>query len=185
ILNKNKVNRRDKKMSLESKKEAKMVYPEDIFEPNGNFDNKKVRKKMYETKQKTNLRSYVNKILTKKTPIFLIHAFIGWALCGAVMKIGLATTSEINALIIHALAAPVFFSVITAVYYEKFGYTTPLQTASGFIAFVILMDFFAVAPIFEQSYEMFYSLLGTWIPFFLSFVSIFLMGSSLSRKKSI
>ncbi|MFX1508562.1 MAG: hypothetical protein ACFFDC_20970 [Promethearchaeota archaeon] len=139
---------------------------------------------MYETEQKINFRSYIEKILTKKTLIFLIHAFIGWALCGAVMKIGLATTSEMNALIIHAIAAPVFFSVISFVYYKKFGYTTPLQTAIGFTMFVILMDFFVVAPIFEQSYEMFYNPLGTWIPFLLIFISTFLTGFFQSRTVS-
>ena len=139
---------------------------------------------MYETEQKTKLRSYAEKIWTKKTLIFLIHAFIGWALCGATMKLGLAITSENNALIIHAIAAPIFFGVITFVYYKKFKYSTPLQTAIGFTLFVILMDFFIVAPIFEQSYEMFYSLLGTWIPFFLMFASTFLTGSYLSRMDS-
>ncbi|MHA2203565.1 MAG: hypothetical protein ACW991_07730 [Candidatus Hodarchaeales archaeon] len=140
---------------------------------------------MYETKQKTNLRSYVNKILTKSTLIFLIHATIGWALCGATMKIGLAITTVENALIIHAIAAPIFFSVITLVYYKTFKYTTPLQTAFGFTLFVILMDFFIVAPLFEQSYEMFFSILGTWIPFVLMFVSTLMTGSYQSRNMSM
>ncbi|MHA2092480.1 MAG: hypothetical protein ACW98K_16655, partial [Candidatus Kariarchaeaceae archaeon] len=59
-----------------------------------------------------------------------------------------------------------------------------LQTAIGFTAFVILMDFFIVAPIFEQSYEMFYSLLGTWIPFLLIFTSSYLTGTYQSRINS-
>ncbi|MHA2107629.1 MAG: hypothetical protein ACW99R_08015 [Candidatus Hodarchaeales archaeon] len=131
---------------------------------------------MYETKQKSNLRSFITNLLTRKSGIFLIHAFVGWALCGATMKIGLATTTEDNALIIHAIAAPIFFSVITFIYFKKFKYTTPLQTASGFTAFIILMDFFIVAPIFEQSFEMFFSPLGTWIPFLLIFISSYLTG---------
>jgi hypothetical protein len=136
---------------------------------------------MYETKQKANLKSYVNKILTKKTLIFLVHAFIGWALCGATMKVGLAMTSVDNALIIHAVAAPIIFFVISLFYYQKFNYTTPILTAIGFTGFTIAMDFFVVAPIFEQSYEMFYSLLGTWIPFLLMFVSTYLTGVLSSR----
>jgi hypothetical protein len=139
---------------------------------------------MYDTEQKSDLRSYVDKILTKKTPVFLVHAFIGWALCGATMQIGMATTSIDNALIIHAIAAPIIFAVISFIYFRKFQYTTPLQTATGFVMFVILMDFFIVAPIFEQSYEMFFSLLGTWIPFALMFTATFLVGSYLSRNSS-
>jgi hypothetical protein len=136
---------------------------------------------MYESEQKTTQRSYADKILTRKTLIFLIHAFIGWALCGATMMIGLQVTSENNAVLIHLIAAPIFFGLITFIYFKKFRYTTPLQTAIGFIAFVILMDFFIVAPFIEQSYEMFYNPLGTWIPFLLSFVSTFLTGTYLSR----
>ena len=139
---------------------------------------------MYETKQKSTFRSIFDNIVTRKSPIFLIHAFIGWALCGATMKIGLATTTENNELIVHAIAAPIFFGIITYIYYKKFKYTSPLQTAIGFTAFVILMDFFIVAPIFEQSYEMFYSLLGTWIPFLLIFISTYLTGTYLSRINS-
>ncbi|MHA1975489.1 MAG: hypothetical protein ACW98F_05075 [Candidatus Hodarchaeales archaeon] len=139
---------------------------------------------MYETEQKSNIKSYVQKISTKKTLIFLIHATVGWALCGATMKIGMAITSVDNALIIHAIAAPIFFSVITIIYFKKFKYTTPLQTAIGFVAFVILMDFFIVAPILEQSYEMFYSILGTWIPFGLMFISTFLTGTYQSQINS-
>ncbi len=131
---------------------------------------------MYETEQKTNLKSYIIKILAKKTIIFLVHAFIGWVLCGATMKLGLAVTSVDNALIIHAVAAPLIFGVISLVYYQRFNYTTPLLTAIGFTGFTIGMDFFIVAPIFEQSYEMFYSLLGTWIPFLLIFLSTYFSG---------
>ncbi len=136
---------------------------------------------MYETKQKSNLQSIKEIILSRKSGIFLIHAFIGWFLCGATMMIGLATTSENNTILIHLRAAPIFFSVITYLYTKKFNYTTPLQTAIGFIAFVILMDFFIVAPIFEQSYEMFYNPWGTWIPFCLSFVATYLTGTYISR----
>ncbi len=139
---------------------------------------------MYETKQKSNLRSLIDNLLTRKTLIFLIHAFIGWALCGATMMIGLAVTSENNAILIHLVAAPIFFSIITHNYTKKFNYNTPVQTAVGFITFVILMDFFIVAPFFEQSYEMFYNPWGTWIPFLLSFIATFLTGTYVSKKSS-
>jgi hypothetical protein len=38
------------------------------------------------------------------------------------------------------------------------------------------MDFFIVAMLINRNFEMFASLLGTWIPFALIFVSTFLTG---------
>ena len=46
---------------------------------------------------------------TSKTSILLVHAFVGWLLCAATMGIGMAVTTMQNALIIHAIAAPIFF----------------------------------------------------------------------------
>jgi hypothetical protein len=119
----------------------------------------------------------------KKTIIILAHAFIGWMLCAATMGIGMSLTSLNNALIIHAIAAPVFFAGISLVYFRKFNYTAPLQTAIIFIAFVIAMDFFLVAMVINRSFEMFTSLLGTWIPFALIFISTYLTGFFVIQKK--
>ena len=112
----------------------------------------------------------------KKIMIVLAHAFVGWMLCAATMGIGMSLTTLNNALIIHAIAAPIFFAGISLVYFRKFNYTTPLQTAFIFIAFVVAMDFFVVAMLINRSFEMFTSLLGTWIPFALIFTSTYLTG---------
>ena len=119
----------------------------------------------------------------KKTIIVLAHAFIGWVLCAATMGIGMSLTSLNNALIIHAIAAPVFFAGISLIYFRKFNYTTPLQTAFIFIAFVVAMDFFVVAMLINRSFEMFTSLLGTWIPFTLIFISTYLTGLFVIQKR--
>ena len=113
----------------------------------------------------------VRKIIT-----VLVHAFVGWALCAATMGIGMSTTTLENALIIHAIAAPIFFMLVSLVYFKIYNYTTPLQTAIIFVAFVILMDFFVVALLINRSLDMFASLLGTWIPFALIFASTYLTG---------
>lgn len=88
----------------------------------------------------------------------------------------MAITTLDNTLVIHAIGAPIFFAVISLIYFRKFNYTTPLQTAVIFIAFVIAMDFFVVALLINRSFEMFTSLLGTWIPFALIFTSTVLTG---------
>jgi len=119
----------------------------------------------------------------KKIIIVLIHAFVGWMLCAATMGIGMSVTSLNTALTIHAIAAPIFFAGVSLVYFRKFNYTAPLQTALTFIAFVIGMDFFLVAILINRSFEMFTSLLGTWIPFALIFISTYLTGLFVIQKK--
>jgi len=118
----------------------------------------------------------------RKILIILLHAFIGWALCAATIGIGMSTTTLQNALIIHAVAAPIIFSLISLVYFKKFHFTTPLQTALIFTGFVMAMDFFVVALLVNKSLEMFTSLLGTWIPFLLIFGSTLLTGLFVKRK---
>ncbi|MHA2296412.1 MAG: hypothetical protein ACXAEU_14995 [Candidatus Hodarchaeales archaeon] len=135
-----------------------------------------------ETKQTSFLQEIIDKNSAKKAVIVVIHALIGWALCGATMIVGKSITSIDNALIIHAIAAPIFFSLISTFYYKKFNYTTPVQTAVIFTALVISLDLFIVAPIFEQSFEMFTSILGTWIPFSLILISTYLTGQVMKEK---
>jgi hypothetical protein len=118
-----------------------------------------------------------------KTAILLVHAFVGWALCDATMGIGMATTSLNNALIVHAIAAPIFFACISLVYFRYFNYTSPLRTALVFLALVIAMDFFVVAMLINRSFEMFTSPLGTWIPFVTIFAATYLTGSLIRSSK--
>ena len=117
-----------------------------------------------------------NAMNIKKVLIILAHAFIGWALCTASMGISQATTTIENALIIHAVGAPIFFTVVSLNYFKRFNFTTPLMTALIFVGFVIFMDFFLVAMLVLKSFEMFTSMLGTWIPFALIFTSTYVTG---------
>ena len=116
--------------------------------------------------------------------IFLAHAFTGWALCAATIGIGMAVTSLENALILHAIAAPLIFAGVSTVYFLKFNFTTPLRTAVIFTAFVIAMDFFVISMLVNRSFEMFTSLLGTWIPFTLIFLSTYLTGRFVTKRYS-
>ena len=120
---------------------------------------------------------------TSRILVILAHALVGWVLCAATMGIGMAVTSQNTALIIHAIAAPIFFAGISLVYFRKFNYTPPLQTALIFIAFVIGMDFFVVALLINKSLDMFDSLIGTWIPFALIFNSTWLTGTLVAKSR--
>jgi len=108
---------------------------------------------------------------------------LGWALCGAIMFIGMSIMSIETTLIVHAIGAPVIFSLISLFYFKKFRFTTPLKTAIVFFLIVILMDFFLVALVINRSMEMFQSLIGTWIPFGLIFLSTYLTGLLVDSKE--
>ena len=123
----------------------------------------------------------MGKFTPKKIIIVLIHAFIVWILCGATIGISRSITTMELTLIIHAIGAPIFAASISLIYYKKFNYTTPMQTAFIFLFFIIAMDAGLVAPVFEKSYEMFKSVLGTWIPFALIFLSTYVTGLILKR----
>jgi hypothetical protein len=118
----------------------------------------------------------VDAVTAGKVVILFAHAFAGWALCDATVVVGMAISSIQSALIIHAVAAPVFFAAISVVYFGKFNFTSPLHTAIAFIAFVMAMDLLVVAMLINHSFEMFRSVLGTWIPFALIFSSTYLTG---------
>ena len=117
-----------------------------------------------------------------KLLIVSIYAFIGWTICGAIMFIGTAATTEFIALIIHALAAPIIFAVVSSYYFKKYDLTTPLETAALFVAFVVLLDFVLVALLINKSLAMFGNVLGTWIPFVLIFISTYYTGRHEEKK---
>lgn len=124
----------------------------------------------------------MQKIDYVKLFIVSIYAFIGWTMCGAVMFIGTAVTSEFVALIIHAIAAPIIFAVVSSFYFKKYDFTTPLETAALFVAFVVIMDFVVVALLINKSLAMFGNVLGTWIPFALIFISTYYTGQHAEKK---
>jgi len=121
----------------------------------------------------------------REISIIGIHAFIGWALCTATMVISMANTTVQNSLIIHAVAAPIIYTAISLSYFSKFNFTRPLQTGLTFVGFVIFMDFFLVAMLVQKSFEMFYSPLGTWIPFALIFTTTYIVGLLVLKRKTL
>jgi hypothetical protein len=122
--------------------------------------------------------------IMKLVSIF-VHAFVGWALCAATMGIGMVTMGLQNALVVHAIGAPIFFTLVSLIYFKKFNYTTPFQTALIFVGFVLAMDVLVVALLMNRSLEMFASLLGTWIPFALIITSTYVTGVYTERKPQL
>ena len=115
-------------------------------------------------------------LTVKQIVVVLVFALIGWAACGATMGIGMALTTLNITLIIHAIGAPIYFIILSLIYFRRFNYTNPLTTAAIFIAFVIAVDFFLIALIINKSLDMFRSFLGTWLPFILIFSTTWVTG---------
>jgi hypothetical protein len=113
--------------------------------------------------------------------MLLVHALVGWALCAAIMGIGLATTSLENALIAHAIGAPSIFAIVSLVYFTKVHATPPLQTAVVFLSVVVALDVIVVAVLVNRSFEMFTGLLGTWLPFALIFTATYVTGRVMTK----
>ena len=112
----------------------------------------------------------------KESLILLIHAIVIYFVCFAVMSISMATLDIDSALIAHAAAAPFVSAIFSYIYYKRFNYSSPIVTAVVIVATVIALDFFLTATIILQDYAMFYSLIGTWIPFALIFTAALLVG---------
>jgi hypothetical protein len=120
----------------------------------------------------------------KKTAIILVHAFIGWALCGSIIGVGRIYLTMDNTLIVHALGVPVIFAIISLIYFKFFNYTSPLKTASIFTGSAILLDLLIVVPFVEKSFDMFLSPIGTWIPFALIFAATYLTGKAIRKSRA-
>ena len=104
------------------------------------------------------------------------HAAVGWALCGAVMGVGLKTMSQRAALIVHGVAAPAIFVVVSAVYFSRFAYTGAFATAAAFVAVIIFLDVVVVCMMIRKTFDMFRSIPGTWLPLALIFLATWLTG---------
>lgn len=113
---------------------------------------------------------------TRQALTIVMFGLLGWALCGAIMFVGMAVTSMQTTLTVHAIGAPIIFAVISWIYFSKTRYTSALTTAIAFVGIVIFMDFFLVSLIINRSLEMFSSIVGTWLPFVLIFLSTYLTG---------
>jgi hypothetical protein len=118
------------------------------------------------------------------TGIWILYALAGWLSCFAVMGIGRAVFPMRTALIVHAAAAPVLFGVLSLIYFRKNPASGPLATACRFTGFIVLMDFFVVALVINRSLAMFASVIGTWLPFALIFLSTWAVGIRVRTRKS-
>lgn len=110
------------------------------------------------------------------------HAVAGWAACGVLMGVLLATVSLTTALVVHAVGAPVIFAAVTAHLYRRSGGGRPMFVAATFTVIVVILDALVVASLIQRSFAMFSSAMGTWVPFGLILVVSFGTGLLLRRR---
>lgn len=115
--------------------------------------------------------------------ILLAHALVGYVLCGSIIWIGFSIWTVETTLIVHAIGVPIIFLALSWIYFSLFNHATTIQTALTFTLSAILLDFFIVAMVINKSFEMFTSPIGTWIPFMSIFLTTYLVGTYLNRKK--
>jgi menaquinone-dependent protoporphyrinogen oxidase len=116
----------------------------------------------------------------RSTSRLLVHGFIGWVLCAATMGALLQIVSLTAALVLHAIAAPLFFMAIARHYFGARGARDPVPTAVVWTVLVALLDLVIVAGVVERSLEMFKSIAGTWLPFALIFLATWITGLVMS-----
>ena len=88
-----------------------------------------------------------------------------WGACGAVIAVGRRVWTLQTTLRAHLIAAPILAFLVAAVHTRLAADLDPWLRALVLTGLVAFLDVAVVAPVFERSYAMFRSLIGTWIPF--------------------
>jgi hypothetical protein len=98
-------------------------------------------------------------------------ALLIWGTCGAVMAVGRHLWGLQTALRVHLAAAPAIAFLLSIVHARIDPACGSLLRATVVTGLVVALDALVVAPLFERSYDMFRSLIGTWVPFALIFLA--------------
>lgn len=117
-----------------------------------------------------------------KAIVVVVFSVVVWAFCGAIMGIGPRFISMDATLVVHAIGGPLGAAIASYFYFRFFGTYGPLTLAAAFVATALLLDFFAVSPIFVGNYSMFSSILGLWIPMALIYAATWMTGFYTSRR---
>ncbi len=103
-------------------------------------------------------------------------ALILWGVCGATMAVGRRVWSLDATLRVHLAVAPIAAFLVSTVHKLLAPEFDPMLRAAVMTGVVVILDACVVAPLFERSYEMFRSLIGTWVPFATIFLASWAAG---------
>jgi hypothetical protein len=122
----------------------------------------------------------------KKSLVIFGFGFAGWMIWGIFIGIIIGLKSgnmidETGDLLLHATLPPIAFLIVSPIYFKKFNYAKPLQTAVAFPAIILMLDILIVALLVEGSFDIFASP-APWISYFLAFVFTLLVGLYMNRE---
>jgi hypothetical protein len=103
-------------------------------------------------------------------------SLIVWAACGGTIAAGRRVWSMQTTLVVHLFAAAAFAFAAASVHARLAPGFDPLTRAAAMTGLIVALDALVVAPLFERSYAMFRSALGTWIPFAAIFLASWAAG---------
>lgn len=106
----------------------------------------------------------------------LAASLVVWGLCGAVIGVGRRIWSIKTTLAVHLVAAPIFAFCLSALHRLAAPEFDPLLRAIVMTGVIMALDGLVVAPLFERSFAMFRSVVGTWLPFGLIFLASWTAG---------
>jgi hypothetical protein len=103
-----------------------------------------------------------------------VSALVLWAACGAVIGRRLWTLR--TTLVVHLFAAAAFAFAAAAAHKLLAPDFDVVARAAVMTGLIVALDALVVAPLFERSYAMFRSALGTWVPFAAIFLASWAAG---------
>ncbi len=119
---------------------------------------------------------------TRQFSSLITHAFLGWCWSGALTGLGQLLISLETLLIIHTFLGPLGIGLLAWRFHQNFPGIQPLNTACWFTGIIIFLNVVLTAPFFENSFSIFSSIIGTWLPFILIFGAVYLAGYLSIRK---
>jgi len=117
-----------------------------------------------------------------RTIVLLLFGVIGWAACGAVFYAGEIIFKTYLAILIHFILAPAIFAILSYLYFKFFNLTSPLRTALVVTFIVIGLDFFIIALVIKNNFQMFTNVMETWLPYGFIFITVFTTGLNFNDK---
>ena len=107
----------------------------------------------------------------------ILLALALWAACGGVIAIGRRVWTLQTTLVVHLFAAAAFAFAAAAAHKLLAPDFDVVGRAAAMTGLIVALDALVVAPLFERSYAMFRSALGTWFPFAAIFLASWAAGA--------
>ena len=107
----------------------------------------------------------------------ILLALAVWAGCGGVIALGRRVWTLQTTLVVHLFAAAAFAFAAAAAHKLLAPDVGAVTRAAAMTGLIVALDALVVAPLFERSYAMFRSALGTWIPFAAIFLAAWAAGA--------